>query len=104
MLEPEISRLMKLIAERALEIKVMKDIVAQNGERAGLPETHPFRNGKRGEGRQRRACVLMQAGRSCMEHKAKLASENAPVIKATAGSVRLVSVIRIALHPRDAGP
>ena len=36
-LEAENSRLKKLVAERDLEIEVMKEVVAKNGERAGSP-------------------------------------------------------------------
>jgi putative transposase len=43
-LETENSRLKKLVAERDLEIEVMKEIAAKNGERTGSPGTNPFCN------------------------------------------------------------
>ena len=41
-LEVENNRLKKLVAERDLEIEVMKEISAKNGERTGTPRASPL--------------------------------------------------------------
>lgn len=56
-LETENARLKKLVAERDLEIEVMKEIAAKNGERAGSP----FSSGVRG--RQRPVATAMRTRR-----------------------------------------
>ena len=45
-LEVENARLKKLLAERDLEIEVMKEIAAKNGERAGSPGPSEIRDGQ----------------------------------------------------------
>ena len=44
-LEAENAKLKKLVAERDLEIEVMKEIAAKNGERAGSPGWGQVRDG-----------------------------------------------------------
>ena len=60
-LETENSRLKKLVAERDLEIEVMKEIAAKNGERTGSPGANPFCNETRAEPT---AGVCADAGRA----------------------------------------
>ncbi|MDP1635501.1 MAG: IS3 family transposase [Gallionellaceae bacterium] len=80
-LEAENTRLKKLVAERDLEIEVMKEIAAKK-----LVSAQARREQARfavGRGlSQRRACALMQVGRSCMGYQAKMPIKNAPVIEA----------------------
>ena len=62
-LESENTRLKKLVAERDLEIEVMKEIAAKNGERTGSPGTNPFCNRK---GSEPTTSVCADAGGSIM--------------------------------------
>ena len=63
-LEAENAWLKKLVAERDLEIEVMKEINAKNGERTGLP--FGIRDGPCLS--QRRACTLIRVGRSALRY------------------------------------
>ena len=62
-LEVENTRLKKLVAERDLEIEVMKEIAAKNGERTGSSRADPFCNETRAEPT---ASVCADAGGSIM--------------------------------------
>ena len=68
-LEHENARLKKLVAERDLEIEVMKEINAKNGERAGSPWPGGVRDGQGLS--QRRACTLVRVGRSALPYRSR---------------------------------
>ena len=62
-LEAENARLNKLVAERDLQIEVMKEIAEKKGKRAGAPFRRVVRD-RAGRGlSQRRACTLFDVAR-----------------------------------------
>ena len=72
-LEAENARLKKLVAERDLEIEVMKEINAKKSKRAGSPNPGSVCNG-RGPS-QRRACTLVKVGRSALRYRSRKAEK-----------------------------
>ena len=62
-LESENTRLKKLVAERNLEIEVMKESPQKNGDRTGSPGTNPTCNGK---GSEPATSVCADASRSVL--------------------------------------
>jgi putative transposase len=75
-LEQENAKLKKLIAERDLEIEVMKEVAA--GRRAARHRQVAY-----GCGRGlaiRRACALMSVARSMLRHESRLVKRDAPAV------------------------
>src|SRR5204863_3483816 len=77
-LEAENARLKKLVAERDLEIEVMKEINAKKGERAAspLPSCVCDRPGPVAAA----ACTLVKVGRSALRYRPRKAEKDAPVL------------------------
>ena len=79
-LESENARLKKLVAERDLEIEVMKEITAK--KMVSVParrEQVAYETGRRLS--KMRACTLAQVGRSALRSRSKMAVRDAPVVK-----------------------
>jgi putative transposase len=76
-LEAENARLKKLVAERDLEIEVMKEVAAKNG---------PARRRQVAYGREhglsvRRACTLFKVARSVLSYRGRKAARDAPLVE-----------------------
>ena len=79
-LEQENARLKKLVAERDLEIEVMKEIAEKNGERAGPSRAGGLRGAPRTV--ERRSCTLLGVARSALGHRSAKAVKDVPVLAA----------------------
>jgi putative transposase len=79
-LEAENSRLKKLVAERDLEIEVMKEIRQKCGERTGTPRAGPLCDFARVE--PAAACALIQVSRANLGYVSRMPGKNAAVIQA----------------------
>ncbi|MGQ5523357.1 IS3 family transposase [Chitinimonas sp. PSY-7] len=80
-LEAENTRLKKLVAERDLEIEVMKEIAAKKLVSAQVRREQACFAIHRGLA-QRRACALLQISRSTLYYALKMPAKNASVIEA----------------------
>lgn len=85
-LEPENARLRKLVAERDLEIEVVKEVAARNGEHAGPPATSCLRP-ERGLS-VRRACALYSVASPSLDPAQPRHGCGAPVCGECRGSAR----------------
>lgn len=86
-LEQENARLKKMLAERDLELDVMKEINAKNVWSAPALQAGSVRRQQVAYARarglsERRACALMRVARSALHYQSKLAERDAPVTAA----------------------
>ena len=79
-LEAENARLKKLVAERGLEIEVMKEIAAKK-KMVSVPARRQQVAYAREHGvSARRACTLLSVARSALHYRSRKAAKDAPVI------------------------
>lgn len=76
----------KLVAERDLEIEIMKEINAKNGERAGSPFPGGVRGGKGAVAAAN--CTLIGVGRSALHYRSTKAETDARVFGTYSGARR----------------
>ena len=96
-LEQENARLKKLVAERDLEIEVMKEIAAKNGERAGPPGAGDACDAP---GRVAAAGLHADDGGALGAGRSLAAGgEGRPGADADGGAVGAVSALRVPTHP-----
>ncbi|MGH6952056.1 MAG: IS3 family transposase [Vitreimonas sp.] len=78
-LEAENAKLKKLVAERDLEIEVMKEIAAK--KLVSVPARRAGVNYATGKGlSQRRACTLLRVGRSALGYASRKSAKDAPAL------------------------
>lgn len=80
-LEGENARLKKLLAERDLEIEVMKEIAAKKMVGAPVRRQQVGFACERGIS-LRRACALLSTSRSALRYESRMAAKDAPLVAA----------------------